>query len=50
MNGLINGNLNLEPNKSVYQSIRKSGCRSLENQDIRNSENEKVLKPDALIS
>jgi len=22
MNGLINGNLNLEPNKSVYQEIR----------------------------
>jgi hypothetical protein len=32
------------------QDIRKSGCRISGNQDIRKSENERILKPDALIS
>jgi hypothetical protein len=34
----------------VYQGTRKSGGRISENQDIRKSENERILKPDTLIS
>jgi hypothetical protein len=36
--------------KAVYQSIRESGCRISEDQEIRKSEDEGILKPDALIS
>jgi hypothetical protein len=32
------------------QVTRIPGCRISENQDIRNSENERILNPDALIS
>jgi hypothetical protein len=32
------------------QGIRKSGCRIIENQDIRKTEKERILKPDNLIS
>jgi len=32
------------------QGTRKSECRISENQDIRESEQETILKPDALIS
>jgi hypothetical protein len=32
------------------QVTRRPGCRISENQDIRNSENERILNPDALIS
>jgi hypothetical protein len=35
---------------SVYQSTRKSGCRMSENQDIRRSGNERISKPEPLIS
>ena len=39
-----------ETNPTGDQGTRKSGCRISENQDIRKSENGRILKPDAPIS
>ena len=36
--------------KAGYQSIRESGCRISETQDIRKNEDEGILKPDTLIA